>query len=103
MWIARCAFFDMPDVARSTFKGIKLGQAIEPWRSSKEPHGLSAPGATRRRGRRIGGAFVAHEPNSILEPQPRCGSRFEDWITSAPSSSPTGKVEFGESWQRYIA
>ena len=64
------AFLDMPYVTYSAFEGIQLRQSVESRGSSKEPHGLSAPWATRRRGCGSGGAFVAHEPNSILEPQP---------------------------------
>jgi hypothetical protein len=54
-------FLDMPYVARWTFKGIDLRQAVESWGSSEESHGLSAPWTTRRHGGRSGGAFVAHD------------------------------------------
>src|SRR5262249_5971269 len=81
---SKYTFLDMQYVTRSAFKGIELGQAIESWCFSKEPHELSAPWATRRRGGGSVGAFVVHEPNSILEPQRRL-ARFQDQPGRSPA------------------
>jgi hypothetical protein len=42
------AGFDMLDAASSAFKGVKIGQIVEPRRYASEPHDLSAAWAMRR-------------------------------------------------------
>ena len=70
----------MRHTARSAFKGIKLGQPAESWRSSSEPHGLSAAWATLRHGRRFVSGFLTHDLSSTLKPMLRCGA---DWRAAA--------------------
>jgi hypothetical protein len=56
------------NTARSTFKGIHVGQSAKPFCSSDKLHPLSAAWAKRWRGLEIVSVFVAHKRNSVFEP-----------------------------------
>ena len=56
------------NTARSTFKGIHVGQSAKPFCSSDKLHPLSAAWAKRWRGLEIVSGFVAHKRNSVFEP-----------------------------------
>ena len=104
MRIPKGAFLDMQDVTYPALKGIQLREAVESWGSSKEPHGLRASWATRRRGRGSGGAFVAHEPNSIC--RATANAVAQSLMSSADHprrrAHQRAKVDLGESRSRRI-